>query len=78
LLEGEVSAPGRQDRHRGGFPGTLATAGTVELVSENQRQVFRTTVSPKGWYSFNPQRLPTRPFKIRFLSPEGSTTNWLE
>jgi hypothetical protein len=78
LLEGEVPAPRPQDRHHDELPGRLATAGTVELVSENQGLVSRTTVNPQGWYSFNPQRLPASPFKIRFLSPEGSTTRWLQ
>jgi hypothetical protein len=52
-------------------------AGTMELVSETEGRVFRTAVNPNGWYSFNRQRLPTAPFKVRLVSPEGSASRWL-
>jgi hypothetical protein len=68
---GEHSAPPDQS----GF-GRPAKPGMLELVSESQGQVFRTTVNPKGWYSFNSQPLPAGPFKIRFVSGEGSPTRW--
>ena len=62
LLEGEVKNP---------------KSGTLELVSETQGQVFRTTVA-NGHYSFSPQRLPASPFKVRVLFPEGSSSGWLQ
>ena len=62
LLEGEVRHP---------------KSGTMELVSEAQGRVSRTAVI-HGRYSFNPQRLPTSPFKVRLLTADGSTTRWLQ
>jgi hypothetical protein len=83
LLEGQVwvresevpSTEGRDRRHDRG--GKLASAGIVELVPKNQGRVFRTNVT-NGRYSFNPQRLPATAFKVRFVSPDGSPTRWLQ
>jgi hypothetical protein len=86
LLEGQVFLRDREPKQVGGEPsapveqsrlGRPATAGTIELVSETQGQVFRTTAT-NGRYSFNPQRLPIGPFKVRLLTAEGSTTRWLQ
>jgi hypothetical protein len=74
LLEGNVYLKDRESTHPFGRP---ATTGTVELVPEAQGQVFRTTVSSRGLYSFNPQLLPLGPAKIRLVSTDGSATRWL-
>jgi hypothetical protein len=84
LLEGEVSIRDgdmpieqRQSFPQARTDARIAVSGTIEFVSEYQSQVFRTLVK-KGRYSFNPNRLPAGPFKVRLLLPDGSTRRWLQ
>jgi hypothetical protein len=84
LLEGEarlkddVEGPLRpQNRPHDEASGRPVAAGIIELVSEDQNQVFRAIVD-RGRYSFLPRLLPAGPFKVRLTSPEGRTTGWLQ
>jgi hypothetical protein len=74
LLEGYAYLKDKEATHPFG---RLATAGTIELAYEARDQVLRTTVSPKGLYSFNPQLISLGSAKIRLVSTEGSTTRWV-
>jgi len=74
LLEGYVYLKDGEATHPLGRP---ATVGRIELVSETHGRVFRTSVSPKGLFSFNPRPLPLGPAKIRLVSADGSATRWL-
>ena len=74
LLEGYAYLKDKEATHPFG---RLATAGTIELVYEAQGQVLRTTVTPKGLYSFNPRMIPIGSAKIRLVSTDGSPTRWV-
>jgi hypothetical protein len=84
LLEGEARLKDDvedtrrpQDRQHGGVFGRPVAAGIIVLASEDKDRVFRAIVA-RGKYSFLPRLLPTGPFKVRLVSPEGSASGWLQ
>jgi hypothetical protein len=54
-----------------------AQAGTLEFVAGAGGRVIRTPVS-NGRYTLSPQLLPAGSLKVRFISPAGTGTRWLE
>jgi hypothetical protein len=73
--------PGWRQELRGSL--TLAgdlrnsVAGTLEFVAGTGGRVIRTPVS-NGRYSLSPRLLPAGTLKVRYISPAGSGTGWLE
>ncbi len=60
-------------------PAHLLASGVVELETEADGRVFRTTIVPgsKGRFSFGDQLLPVGPFRIRLVAPDGRRSSWL-
>ena len=52
-------------------------AGTLEFMPGSGGRVIRTPVS-NGRYSLSPQLLPAGSLRVRFISPAGTGTHWLE
>jgi hypothetical protein len=77
LLEDRSENARPQDRQHDDALGLPVATGMIELVSENSNRVFRAIVA-RGKYSFLPRLLPTGPFKVRLVSPEGSASGWLQ
>jgi hypothetical protein len=50
--------------------------GTVEVVAGNDARVFRTAVHD-GRFSFHPSYLPAGTFRIRFIAPDESVSEWI-
>jgi len=52
--------------------------GVVELETEADGRVFRTTVIPggKGRFSFGDQLLRVGPFRVRLIAPDGRRSAW--
>ena len=52
-------------------------SGELEFVAGVGDRVIRVPVS-RGRYSLRPRLLPAGPVRVRFLSPDGTGTGWLE
>jgi hypothetical protein len=53
--------------------------GVVELETEADGRVFRTTIIPgsKGRFSFGDQLFPVGPFRVRLVAPDGRRSRWI-